>query len=85
MGKTPIYLVDKFPEFHGMANTFVELDGKWRFMDDPEWAEQLLRFRQGSPTKEDIDTINDKCLLTNRPVPPKGIQHGPTGIVTVMQ
>jgi PIF1-like helicase len=74
VGKTPIYLVDEFPEFHGMVNTFIELDGKWRFMDDPVWGERLLRFRQGVPTSEDIKTINDSCSLSNRPKPPKGIQ-----------
>jgi hypothetical protein len=72
--KTPIHLVDEFPEFHGMVNTFVELDGKWRFMDDPAWGEWLLRFQQGSPMKEDKDIINDTCPLANRPIPPKGIQ-----------
>jgi hypothetical protein len=42
VGKTLIYLVDEFQEFHGMVNTFAELDGKWRFIDDPEWGERLL-------------------------------------------
>ena len=77
IGCTPIYKADEVPEFDGMINTYIELDGTWRFKDDPDWGERLLRFRNGEPTLDDILDINEKCLLKNRVdnLPPKGIRN----------
>ena len=76
IGCLPVYKVDEIPEFEGMVNTYIELDGKWRFKDDPVWGKRLLRFREGEPTVDDILYINEHCLLGNRPLPPpKGIRH----------
>lgn len=69
----PVYN-DYCPEFHGKLNTFIELDGKWRFSDDKEWGERLLRFREGCPTAEDINVINENCHVAVKDVP-AGIQH----------
>ena len=56
--------------FHGKLNMFFELDGHWRCKDDPIWGERLLRFREGNPTLEDVETINRECSLENNPCPP---------------
>ena len=56
-----------------MLNTFIELDGLWRFKNDKEWGEILLRFREGCPTYDDIATINKSCQLSVKHVP-AGIQ-----------
>ena len=51
------------PAFHGVLNAFIELDGQHRFKDDPAYGEMMLRFRNGVPTRADIDKINDNCLI----------------------
>jgi hypothetical protein len=61
------------PEFHHAINCYIELDGRWRFKDDPEWGERLYRFREGRPTLADIRTINDVCHVYVKP-PPANIQ-----------
>ena len=70
---TTVYNVDYCPEFHGMLNCFIELDGMHRFKDDPEWGLRLRRFREGEPTLEDIRFINENCDVAEKP-PPLGIQ-----------
>lgn len=60
-------------EFHQSINCFIELSGKHRFADDPEWGELLLRFRNGEPTEDDIDLINEECHVDFKN-PPPGIQ-----------
>jgi len=72
--RTPIYDGEPSPYFHSQLNAYIELDGKWRFIDDPEWGEKMLRFRNGEPLIEDIWTINDNCLVTDDHVPPANIQ-----------
>lgn len=71
-GKKPIYN-DYCPAFHGKLTSFIELDGKWRFINDTVWGEILLRFREGCPTLEDIRTINKNCHVAVK-TPPSGIQ-----------
>ena len=44
-----------------------------RFKDDVEWGERLSRFREGEPTLDDIDVINENCLVDGEPLP-EGIQ-----------
>ena len=71
-GKLPIYN-DYCPYFHGKLNCFIELDGKWRFKDDKEYGDIMLRFREGEPTLEDIRRINNTCHVAVKK-PPAGIQ-----------
>ena len=59
-------------EFQGALNCFIELEGKWRFRDDKAWGDIMSRFREGCPTVEDIELINDKCY--RRKDIPDGIQ-----------
>ena len=68
-----LYDSDDVPEWHHSLNCFIELDGKHRFKDDPEWGEILLRFRNGKPTHHDIRRINEECHVSQK-LPPKGIQ-----------
>ncbi len=70
--QSPIYVEGILPEFHAAINCFIELDGKWRFMKDPPWGEAMFRFREGNPTIQDIDLINENCHVDKKP-PPAGI------------
>ena len=74
VGRNAVYKEDDCPEFFAQLNTFIELDGRHRFRDDPVWGERLFRFREGNPTKEDIDVINKNCLVSSTNVPPPDIQ-----------
>lgn len=72
--KDPIYKDDNYcPEFHGALNCFIELNGKWRFLKDPVYGEMMSRMRQGEPTVEDIEAINEECHVSNK-APPTNIQ-----------
>ena len=74
VGRDLIYKNDKHcPEFHGSLNSYIELDGKWRFQQDSVYGEMMARFREGNPTKEDIEIINEKCMIQNKQ-PPQGVQ-----------
>ena len=43
------------------VNCYIELDGMHRFHQDPVcWGEILLRFRNGNPSDNDINTINTR-------------------------
>ena len=68
----PIYAKDNHcPEFHGALNCYIELDGKHRFRNDPEFGELNFRMREGNPTLEDIEKLNKYCLVgpDHRPKP----------------
>jgi len=73
VGKEPIYDGKYCPEFFDFVNCFIELNGMHRFKTDMTWGRILRRFREGSPTQEDIETINSACLAYRRNVP-RGIQ-----------
>ena len=72
VGVMPVYKMDHLAEYHGKLTSLIELNGKWRFVDDPAWGDCLSRFREGVPTLEDIRNINDECV--NRGPPPPGTQ-----------
>ena len=65
--------MQKCPAFHGLLNAFIELDGhvQHRFGQDPVFGEIMARFRDGRPTKQDIELLNKNCCITNthRPTP----------------
>ena len=74
VGRDPVCKDDNFcPEFHGGLNCYIELDGRWRFRNDPEWGERMHRFRIGEPTLEDAQVINAECHVSEKK-PPLGIQ-----------
>ena len=62
---------ERVPEFHDSLNCFIELDGTWRFLKDPQWGQTLLRFRNGQATVQDIRHINETCNINTKPPPPK--------------
>ena len=49
-------------EFFSWINCYIELEGRYRFNEDPKWGEMLSRFRNGLPTKSDIDKINERVV-----------------------
>ena len=71
VNKECIYNCDEMAEFQGIINCFIELDGTWRFKDDPFWGKMMKRFREGVPTLQDIHTINDNCHVDNKKPPSK--------------
>ena len=48
--------------WHGALNSFVELDGMWRFKNDLPWGNLLMRLRQGHQTREDMAVINERLI-----------------------
>ena len=70
VGRDPLYN-DYCASFQGALNCYIELDGKWRFINDPLYGEIMQRFRDGMPTQDAIEFINMKaCHKT----PPPDIQ-----------
>ena len=64
VNRDPIYAKDNYcSEFHGMLNCYIELDGKHRFKDDPDFGDLNFRMREGKPTLEDIRKLNEKCVV----------------------
>ena len=63
-------LYDSFtPEWHGMLNCYLELNGMHCFNNDILWGEILLRFRNGKLTHDDIDIINECAINDNQDIP----------------
>jgi hypothetical protein len=48
--------------WHGVLNLFIELKGKWRFKDDPEWGELPARLRMNETTAEDLVLLNSRVI-----------------------
>ena len=63
-GQRPIYK-DLCVEFQHWVNCYVELNGKHRYREDPQWGELLHRFRDGQATKQDIRSINARVAPQN--------------------
>ena len=74
VGKDPIH-VTGCERFIDWVNCYIELDGKHRFTDDPEWGYLLERFRDGLVTVEDIQRINERCIYKTNGKVPDGIQY----------
>jgi hypothetical protein len=70
--KDPIYKGGKkHAHFHDSLNCYIELRGNWRFRKDPAYGEMMGRFRNGNPTIQDINILNQRVI---RGKAPKGIQ-----------
>ena len=52
---------EEVEEFHGMLNCYIELNGKWRYKDDPNYGDMMERFRDGEPLPEDITALNKEA------------------------
>lgn len=50
------------PCWIGAINAYVETRGMYRFEADLEWGEILRRFRDGTPTPEDFEKINERVV-----------------------
>jgi AAA domain/Helitron helicase-like domain at N-terminus len=71
----PIYAKDNYcPEFHGALNCYIELNGKHRFKDDPEFGELNFRMREGNPTLDDIKKLNENCMVSENHQPNPNVQ-----------
>jgi PIF1-like helicase len=56
-------------ELENWINCYIELNGTHRFSADPDWGNILQRFRSGTVTVEDIDTINAQLLPSQTALP----------------
>ena len=70
----PVYQ-DHCLEFQDWVNCYITLNGKYRFKNDPAYGELCLRFRDGTVTTDDINMLNDSCLVNGSTVLPEGIQY----------
>ena len=57
-----VYEDSKFIQWHEWMNCFIQLNGRWRFKDDPEFGEVCWRFHEGTPTPDDFDFVNTRLL-----------------------
>ena len=48
--------------WHNVINSFIELEGKWRFAEDHKWGEILARLRMSTSTDNDIKVINSRVI-----------------------
>jgi PIF1-like helicase/Helitron helicase-like domain at N-terminus len=55
--KKPSY-EEEVPLFEDSINCYIELKGKWRFQDDPQWGNLLSKFQDGNVQIEDIQNLN---------------------------
>ena len=60
--KQPLYK-DKDHVFRNSVNCFLELVGRHRFQEDPEWGELLAKFRDGTVNEQDIKLLNDEIWI----------------------
>ena len=66
VNKDPVYKDGKrCPTFHGCLNCYIELDGKWRFVNDPMYGDIMFRMREGRTTPSDIDVLNERLVQDN--------------------
>ena len=57
--------------FINQLNCYIELNGKWRFKDDPEYGEIMTRMRNDELQVADLQEINKKAHGRK---PPEGVQ-----------
>lgn len=67
--KKPLY-DDNTPEFLDWINCYIELNGIWRFKDDPAWGKLLMRLRNGEFSTKDLATVNTN-ISANQIIPPQ--------------
>ena len=62
--------------FEPVINMFIELNGLHRFSKDMQWGQLLRRFRNGNPTRADIEFLNKHCLYQSNALSlPQDIQY----------
>ena len=68
-GPEPLHKERNLTEFKHAVNCFVELHGMHRFANDPAFGQVCKRFRDGVPTLEDFDMINQRLVSDQNPMP----------------
>ena len=56
---------ESIPEWYDAINTYIKLEGRYRFLKDPDYGDILDRFHQGCPLPSDFDTINRRVVKSN--------------------
>jgi hypothetical protein len=51
--------------WHIVINSFIELEGKWRLAEDPEWREILARLHMSLSTEKDIRIIINTWFISS--------------------
>lgn len=67
---TPLYQEPGHAFFEDAVNAYMELNGKHRFKDDPEYGDLLEHIREGTVTKEEIAMINSRKVEAGDSLPP---------------
>lgn len=67
VGEKSLYEDTALAHWHDWVNCFIELCGNHRFGDDPKYGEVCKRFRDGEPTDEDFDYMNERVLNVELP------------------
>lgn len=60
---------ESFPEFHGSLTTYISLEGRHRFKDDPEWGQILAAIREGRANLTHIRRINEQATHKGGTIP----------------
>jgi hypothetical protein len=63
IGQDTIFEDEYFRQWNDFINCYIELKGMFRFKEDIEWGRCLSRFRQGRPSPEDFDMINQRVII----------------------
>jgi hypothetical protein len=79
VGQNATYEDEHFRQWHDFINCYIELKGMFRFKEDIEWGRCLSRFRQGRPSPEDFDMINQRVAINGATLDgdtlPANVQH----------
>jgi hypothetical protein len=67
----PLYYETNFSIWHDWINCFIELLGRHRFKDDPEFGDIMMRLHDGCPTDADIERLNMRVVGANHPNAPR--------------
>jgi hypothetical protein len=63
----PLYADTAVAHWHDWINCFIELCGNHRFGTDPRYGEVCERFRNGEPTDNDFDYVNERVFNVELP------------------
>jgi len=67
VGEKSLYEDTGLAQWHDWVNCFIKLCGNHRFGNDPEYGEVCKRFRDGVPTDNDFEYMNERVLNVQQP------------------
>ena len=67
--REPLYRDPTNERWFNWINSYIELKYNHRAKDDPFYAEILDRFRNGVPTSDDIDRLNERVIQNTEKIP----------------